>query len=43
MMFSVPDKELICVAATLFARHITEAVIGPAFIFINPEPVILVS
>jgi len=40
-MFSVPDKLLICVSATLFARHIAKAIIGPAFIFINPESVIL--
>jgi len=43
LMFSVPDKLLVCVAAAQFARHITKAVIGPAFIFINPESVILVS
>ena len=43
LMFSVPDKLLVCVAAALFARQITKAVTGPAFIFINPESVILVS
>ncbi|KKB04911.1 hypothetical protein TN98_09390 [Pantoea anthophila] len=42
LMFSVPDKLLICVSATLLTRHIAETVIGPAFIFINPEAVILV-
>jgi hypothetical protein len=41
LMFSVPDKLLICVSATLLTRHIAETVIGPAFIFINPESVIL--